>query len=67
MKLWKAGKLKDAILAFEAEAQKNKDNAEAWRCIGEVAAENEDEHGYASQRAAEFMRACACDSLLVCC
>ncbi len=45
LRCWKAGKLKEAILNLEVEVQKNPDNAEAWRSIGEIHAENEDEHG----------------------
>eukprot|EP00823_Brevimastigomonas_motovehiculus_P008226 TRINITY_DN74_c4_g1_i1.p1 TRINITY_DN74_c4_g1~~TRINITY_DN74_c4_g1_i1.p1 ORF type:complete len:728 (+),score=194.19 TRINITY_DN74_c4_g1_i1:133-2316(+) len=43
IKLLKEGKLKEAILAFEAEVQKNPENAEAWRYLGEAQADNEQE------------------------
>lgn len=41
--LLKEGKLKPAIKAFEAATQKNPENADAWRYLGQCQAENEDE------------------------
>lgn len=45
LRLFKEGKLKAAILAFEAATKQNPDNAEAWRHLGSACAENEDEKG----------------------
>lgn len=43
LKLLQGGELKQAIQAFEAEVQKNPQNAEAWRYLGQAQAEHEDE------------------------
>jgi peroxin-5 len=43
--LLKAGRLKEAISAFEATVQKQPDHAEAWRYLGQSNAENEEESG----------------------
>jgi len=42
-RLLKEGELKEAILALEAACQKNPQDAEAWRFLGQAQAENEDE------------------------
>ena len=34
MELFKAGKIREAILAFEAEVKKDGSNSEAWRMLG---------------------------------
>jgi len=43
LQLFKEGKLKPAINAFEAAVQKDVDNAEAWRYLGAAHAEHENE------------------------
>ena len=35
MELFKAGKIREAILAFEAEVKKDGSNSEAWRMLGQ--------------------------------
>jgi len=44
MRLFKEGRLKDAILAFEATVQKQPDHADAWSMLGEAQAQNEEEN-----------------------
>lgn len=41
--LFRDGLLTEAMLAFEAEAQRNPSNVEAWRMLGTVQAENDDD------------------------
>ena len=41
--LFRDGLLTEAMLAFEAEAQRNPNNVEAWRMLGTVQAENDDD------------------------
>lgn len=43
MDLFRRGVLSEAALAFEAEVQRNPDNVEAWRLLGTVHAENEED------------------------
>lgn len=43
MRLFDAGELSSAILAFEAELQLRPDNAEAWRMLGTSHAENDED------------------------
>jgi peroxin-5 len=43
--LFNAGRLKEAIAAFEAAVQKDTNHAEAWRYLGQANAENEAEAG----------------------
>lgn len=45
LKLYKEGKLKEAINCFEVATQKDPENAEAWRYLGSACAENENEKG----------------------
>jgi len=40
-KLIAEGKIQEAILCLEAEVQKNKENAEAWRLLGVLFQEND--------------------------
>ena len=37
------GRIDDAILALEAEVQKNPDNASAWRLLGQLHQENDED------------------------
>ena len=39
--LIEAGKIQEAVLCLEAEVQKNKDGAEAWRLLGLLYQEND--------------------------
>ena len=41
--LFQSGLLSEALLAFEAEVQRNPDNVQAWRLLGTVHAENDDD------------------------
>ena len=41
--LFRRGLLSEAVLALEAEVQRNPGNAEAWRLLGTVQAENDDD------------------------
>ena len=41
--LFRDGLLTEAMLAFEAEAQRDPSNVEAWRMLGTVQAENDDD------------------------
>ena len=41
--LFRSGLLSEAVLALEAEVQRNPGNAEAWRLLGTVQAENDDD------------------------
>lgn len=41
--LFKKGILSEAVLAFEAECQRNPGNSEAWRLLGTVHSENDDD------------------------
>ncbi|EIE20619.1 TPR-like protein, partial [Coccomyxa subellipsoidea C-169] len=41
--LFKSGLLSEAVLALEAEVQRRPDNVEAWRLLGTVHAENDDD------------------------
>eukprot|EP01114_Cavostelium_apophysatum_P014206 TRINITY_DN3628_c0_g1_i2.p1 TRINITY_DN3628_c0_g1~~TRINITY_DN3628_c0_g1_i2.p1 ORF type:complete len:484 (+),score=168.39 TRINITY_DN3628_c0_g1_i2:369-1820(+) len=41
IQLFDEGKISEAILAFEAEAQRNPDNAMCWRLLGQAHAEND--------------------------
>ena len=41
--LFRNGLLSEAVLAFEAEVQRNASNVEAWRLLGTVHAENDDD------------------------
>ena len=41
--LFRDGLLTEAMLAYEAEAQRHPDNVEAWRMLGTVQAENDDD------------------------
>eukprot|EP01094_Clydonella_sp_ATCC50884_P010888 TRINITY_DN20707_c0_g1_i1.p1 TRINITY_DN20707_c0_g1~~TRINITY_DN20707_c0_g1_i1.p1 ORF type:complete len:451 (-),score=113.27 TRINITY_DN20707_c0_g1_i1:448-1683(-) len=43
MELFHAGKLAEAILAFEAVVQKNPENSDAWRWLGTAHAENDED------------------------
>eukprot|EP00455_Lapot_gusevi_P026840 TRINITY_DN2831_c0_g1_i1.p1 TRINITY_DN2831_c0_g1~~TRINITY_DN2831_c0_g1_i1.p1 ORF type:complete len:694 (-),score=222.17 TRINITY_DN2831_c0_g1_i1:74-2101(-) len=43
MRNFEAGDLSEAILAFEAVVQKNPENADCWRLLGQCHAENEEE------------------------
>jgi peroxin-5 len=42
MASFEAGRIKEAILAFEAELQVNDENSEAWRMLGLCHAENDE-------------------------
>lgn len=55
--LFKAGILNEAVLALEAECQRNPSNSEAWRLLGTVQAENDDD----KQAIAAMNRALAAD------
>lgn len=44
VRLFKAGQIKDAILAFEATVQSQADHADAWAFLGEAHAQNEEEN-----------------------
>ena len=41
--LFQSGLLSEAVLAFEAEVQRQPQNVEAWRLLGTVHAENDDD------------------------
>lgn len=41
--LFRNGLLSEAVLALEAEVQRNGNNVEAWRLLGTVQAENDDD------------------------
>ena len=41
--LFQSGLLSEAVLALEAEVQRRPDNVEAWRLLGTVHAENDDD------------------------
>ena len=41
--LFQNGLLSEALLAFEAEVQRNPQNVQAWRLLGTVHAENDDD------------------------
>eukprot|EP00889_Picochlorum_renovo_P007529 jgi/Picre1/34559/NNA_002027.t1 len=56
-KLFQQGLLSQAVLAIEAECQRNPGNAEAWKLLGTVQAENDDD----IQAIAAMNRALACD------
>lgn len=43
VKLYQDGELRDAILAFEAEVQRNPHSSEAWRWLGTAHAENDED------------------------
>ena len=43
LKLYQEGDLSDAILAFEAEVQRNPNSSEAWRWLGTAHAENDED------------------------
>jgi len=55
--LFRRGILNEAVLALEAECQRNPSNAEAWRLLGTVQAENDDD----KQAIAAMNRAIAAD------
>eukprot|EP00887_Chlorella_sp_A99_P004578 scaffold4.g4578.t1 len=55
--LFRRGVLTEAVLALEAECQRNPGNAEAWRLLGTVQAENDDDQ----QAIAAMNRALAAD------
>ncbi|KAI7842283.1 hypothetical protein COHA_003924 [Chlorella ohadii] len=55
--LFRRGVLSEAVLALEAECQRNPSNAEAWRLLGTVQAENDDDQ----QAIAAMNRALAAD------
>ena len=55
--LFKRGVLSEAVLAFEAECQRHPSNSEAWRLLGTVHAENDDD----VQAIAALNRAIAAD------
>ncbi|GAB4823917.1 hypothetical protein N2152v2_010963 [Parachlorella kessleri] len=55
--LFKRGVLSEAVLALEAECQRNPSNSEAWRLLGTVQAENDDDQ----QAIAAMNRAHAAD------
>lgn len=55
--LFQQGLLSQAVLAIEAECQRNPGNAEAWKLLGTVQAENDDD----IQAIAAMNRALACD------
>ncbi|KAL6770309.1 PEX5 [Auxenochlorella protothecoides x Auxenochlorella symbiontica] len=55
--LFKRGVLTEAVLALEAECQRSPNNAEAWRLLGNVQAENDDDQ----QAIAAMNRALAID------
>jgi hypothetical protein len=44
VKLFKDGRIKEAILAFEATVKKQEDHADAWAYLGEAQAQNEEEN-----------------------
>lgn len=56
-KLFQQGLLSQAVLAIEAECQRNPGNSEAWKLLGTVQAENDDD----IQAIAAMNRALACD------
>lgn len=43
MRLFEAGNIKQAILAFEADVQQNPDNTEGWRMLGACYAESDED------------------------
>lgn len=47
LKLYQEGELRDAIMAFEAEVQRNPQSSEAWRWLGTAHAENDEDKLYA--------------------
>jgi len=55
--LFRQGLLSEAVLAIEAECQRNPGNVEAWRLLGTVQAENDDD----TQAIAALNQALACD------
>jgi peroxin-5 len=55
--LFQQGLLTEAVLAIEAECQRNPGNADAWKLLGTVQAENDDD----IQSIAAMNRALACD------
>lgn len=55
--LFQQGLLTEAVLAIEAECQRNPGNADAWKLLGTVQAENDDD----IQAIAAMNRALACD------
>lgn len=55
--LFQRGLLTEAVLAIEAECQRNPTNSEAWRLLGTVQAENDDD----IQAIAAMNKALACD------
>ena len=55
--LFQQGLLSEAVLAVEAECQRNPGNADAWKLLGTIQAENDDD----IQAIAAMNRALACD------
>ena len=49
--LFQSGLLSEAVLALEAEVQRQPQNVEAWRLLGTVHAENDDD-----QQVSHFLR-----------
>jgi tetratricopeptide (TPR) repeat protein len=43
MELFEAGRVREALLAFEQEVQRDRDNSEAWRMLGACHAENDED------------------------
>lgn len=57
VQLFKEGRIKEAILAFESTVQKQPDHADAWAYLGEAQAQNEEE----SNAIAAFLQCVAID------